>query len=177
MRKSVLKAGISGKMAILGLKSLDATLFLPSAGQLLFDWILRGSFDPLALILTILGVLYMFVPISDLIWYFNSEKFFLEEKEYEEVKYMFADNYYSRHPVYKLAYHNEIRSYKHRYSEKLSMSLKKKGVFGYGRGTYKKDPHTIESEINKRNTLTTMPDSVRSHKTILWYVFVIFLIR
>lgn len=78
LRKSVLKSGISGKMAILGLKSLDATLFLPSAGQLLFDWILRGSFDPLALILTILGILYLFVPVSDLIWHFNSEKFYLE---------------------------------------------------------------------------------------------------
>lgn len=78
LRKSVLKSGISGKMAILGLKSLDATLFLPSAGQLLFDWILRGSFDLLALILTVLGILYLFVPVSDLIWHFNSEKFYLE---------------------------------------------------------------------------------------------------
>jgi len=123
LRKSVLKAGISGKMAILGLKSLDVTLFLPSAGQLLFDWILRESFDPLACILTILGILYMFVPISDLIWYFNSEKFYLEQKSYENVRYNFAENYYTLHPVYKLAYHNEIRSYKQRYSESLSSLL------------------------------------------------------
>lgn len=43
------------------------------------------------------------------------------------------------------------------------MSLKKTKVFGIGRGTYKKDPHSLEEEM-KRNTLTTMPDSVRSHK-------------
>lgn len=57
---------------------------------------------------------------------------------------MFANNYYTLHPVYKLAYHDEIRGYKHRYSEKLSMSLKKNKVFGTGRGTYKKDPHLHE---------------------------------
>lgn len=81
--RSVLKSGMSGKMAILALKSLDATLFMPSAGQMLFDWILRGKFDPLALILTVSGILYMFVPVSNIIWYFNSEKFFLEEKTYD----------------------------------------------------------------------------------------------
>jgi hypothetical protein len=32
LRRSVLKSGISGKMTILGLKSLDATLFLTYAG-------------------------------------------------------------------------------------------------------------------------------------------------
>lgn len=76
---------------------------------------------------------------------------------------MFADNYYTHHPVYKLAYQDEIRGHKHRYSEKLSMSLKKNKVFGIGRGTYKKDPHSHEEDM-KRITLTTMPDSVRSHK-------------
>lgn len=68
---------MSGKMAILALKSLDATLFLPSAGQILFDATLRSKFDVLALILTLCGICYMFVPISEIIWYFNSEKFFL----------------------------------------------------------------------------------------------------
>lgn len=32
LRRSTLKSGISGKMAILGLKALDVTLFLTNAG-------------------------------------------------------------------------------------------------------------------------------------------------
>ncbi len=77
LRNSVIKAGVSGKMAILALKSLDATLFMPSAGQMLFDAVLRSKFDILALILTVLGIIYIFLPVSKIIWYFNSEKFFL----------------------------------------------------------------------------------------------------
>jgi hypothetical protein len=77
LRNSVLKVGVSGKMAILALKSLDVTLFMPSAGQILFDAVLRSKFDGLALILTLCGIAYLFLPVSKMIWFFNSENFFL----------------------------------------------------------------------------------------------------
>jgi hypothetical protein len=66
-----------------------------------------------------------------------------------------------------LAYQNKIRGHKNRYSEKLSSTLKLTKVFGYGRGTYKKDPYTLEEEIRKRATLTTIPDTVRTHNISL----------
>ena len=108
---------MSGKMAILGLKSLDATLFLPSAGQILFDAIIRdGKFDRLNLIFTLCGIAYLFVPVSDIIWYFNGEKFFLEEKTYDQAKHSFKETYYSLHPAYKLAFLGEIKESKQNYS-------------------------------------------------------------
>jgi hypothetical protein len=42
LRRSALKAGMSGKMSLLSLKSLDATLFLAPAGKILFGVILRS---------------------------------------------------------------------------------------------------------------------------------------
>jgi hypothetical protein len=45
LRRSVLKAGLSGKMAIMGLKSLDATLFLAPAGSILFGFIIHQNID------------------------------------------------------------------------------------------------------------------------------------
>ena len=60
------------------LKSLDATLFLVPAGQILFDSILRDEINLLAIILTAIGLVYMFLPVSDIISYFNKEKFFIE---------------------------------------------------------------------------------------------------
>ena len=41
LNRSTLKTGLSGKMAIYGLKSLDATLFLSPIGGLLFSWLVR----------------------------------------------------------------------------------------------------------------------------------------
>lgn len=119
LRKSVLKSGMSGKMAILALKSLDATLFLPPAGQMLFDAILRSKFDPLAFFFTLCGIAYLFVPVSQIIWYFNSEKFFLEQKTYEQTKYSFKDTYYTHHPVYKVVFADKVEKYKKKYTDSL----------------------------------------------------------
>ena len=41
LRRSALKEGLSGKISILSLKSLDATLFLAPAGRVLFSWMLH----------------------------------------------------------------------------------------------------------------------------------------
>lgn len=71
LHRSTLKAGLSGKMAILGLKSLDATLFLSPAGAVLFDLLVRKHFDWVSLIFALLGIVYMIIPITSLIWKFN----------------------------------------------------------------------------------------------------------
>ena len=148
LRNSVLKVGMSGKMAILALKSLDATLFLPSAGHILFDAVLRSEFDIFALILTLCGIGYLFVPVSEIIWFFNSEKFFLEEKTYEEVKYSFKETYFSHHPAYKIAFAENIKRDKQRYTKKLIEDSKTLKVYGTGRGTYKQDRYASEERYS-----------------------------
>jgi uncharacterized protein YjeT (DUF2065 family) len=77
LRRSALKGGVSGKMSLLSLKSLDATLFLAPAGRVLFSYVMHNEADYLAIVLTILGILYLLVPISDIIWAMNGEKFLL----------------------------------------------------------------------------------------------------
>ena len=71
LRRSSIKTRVSGKMAILGLKSLDATLFLSPAGELLFRGIIHHEFDYPALIFIIIGVIYTMLPVTSMIWEFN----------------------------------------------------------------------------------------------------------
>ncbi len=68
LRRSAVKTRVSGKMAILGLKSLDATLFICPAGELLFQWLLHHHFDYTSLIFVFLGIIYTLMPITSLIW-------------------------------------------------------------------------------------------------------------
>ena len=68
----MLKTGISGKMTILALKALDATLFLSPAGEILFDLILRNKFSILSIVLTVLGIAFLLLPMTKIIWYFNN---------------------------------------------------------------------------------------------------------
>lgn len=89
LRQSSIKTRVSGKMAILGLKSLDATLFLCPAGEMLFSAILRQRFDLPALIFTLVGLVYTCLPVTSFIWEINGEKFLIEEKTYDESKKRF----------------------------------------------------------------------------------------
>jgi hypothetical protein len=77
LRRSALKAGISGKMSLLSLKSLDATLFLAPAGRVLFTYIMHQKMEYFSVILTVLGLIYLVLPISDMIWAVNEEKFLI----------------------------------------------------------------------------------------------------
>lgn len=51
-------------MAILALKALDVTLFLAPTGQFLFNSILNNKYDLLSLLFALIGIIYLFVPIS-----------------------------------------------------------------------------------------------------------------
>jgi len=42
LRRSAYKGGVSGKMSLLSLKSLDATLFLAPAGRVLFSYVMHN---------------------------------------------------------------------------------------------------------------------------------------
>ncbi len=59
------------------MRALDATLFLTQAGRVLFSYLIHSSVDGLSLILMGVGFLYLFVPIVDLIYHFNEEKFLI----------------------------------------------------------------------------------------------------
>lgn len=71
LRRSTLKESISGKMSLITLKLLDFTLVLVPAGELLFDYILRSNFNYYAAIMTAIAIIYVILPTTDLILYFN----------------------------------------------------------------------------------------------------------
>ena len=123
----------------MSLKSLDATLFLAPAGRALFDWILHGKIDYLNIVLTAVGLIYLVIPISDLIWYFNEEKFLLEDKTYDQAKCSFKEHYFTLHPVYKLTHKNEIENFRKKVVEHYRQEMKKAKMFGAGRGHYTSD--------------------------------------
>jgi hypothetical protein len=83
------KPGISGKMTLLAVKLIDATLFMVPGGSFLFDLMLRGNFNVLSLVLMLLGILYLFLPMSNIIWLLNDEKFELQKNTYDQVQYSF----------------------------------------------------------------------------------------
>lgn len=47
------------------------------------------------------ALIYLFAPISKLIWAINGENFLIEDKTYEEIKHTFKNTYYNHHPIYK----------------------------------------------------------------------------
>jgi hypothetical protein len=71
LRRSSLKEAISGKMSILAMKALDATLFLVYAGEALFDYLLHNNVDIAAIAFAVLGVIYLLLPVTDWIWRLN----------------------------------------------------------------------------------------------------------
>ncbi len=87
---------------------MDATLFLAPAGRVLFCLIIHKYLDLLGIFLTILGLVYIFLPMTDIIEHYNSEKFKLADKEYDEAKKSFKEHYMTLHPVYKLTHKSEI---------------------------------------------------------------------
>lgn len=71
LRRSALKGGVSGKMSLLSLKSLDATLFLAPAGRVLFIYVMHNDADYLSMILAVLGIVYLLLPVTNIIWKIN----------------------------------------------------------------------------------------------------------
>jgi hypothetical protein len=48
----------------------------------------------------VVGIIYVCLPLNDIIDFFNKENLFLEEKPFRQVKDTFKDNYYTMHPMY-----------------------------------------------------------------------------
>jgi hypothetical protein len=86
LRRSAVKEGLSGKITILSLKSMDATLFLAPAGRVLFCLIIHKYLDFLGIFLTILGLIYICLPMTEIIEHYNLEKFKLADKTYDQAK-------------------------------------------------------------------------------------------
>ena len=99
-----MRAGISGKITIVALKSVDATLFLLPAGEFAFNLLLHKEVDVMSIVLMVLGLAYVLTPITDIIWKVNDEKFSLQDMSHDEAQRTYRDTYMSLHPVYELTH-------------------------------------------------------------------------
>lgn len=100
LRRSSIHENVSGKLSIIALKLLDLVLIFMPLGQIIFDHFLRHDIKWASVIMLGIAILYLCLPLNDIIDFFNKENFYLEEKPYRQVKHTFKDNYYSLHPMY-----------------------------------------------------------------------------
>lgn len=82
------------------MKLVDATLVLRAAGELIFDAQIRNEITYESVVCIIIGGIYLFLPMDDIIEFFHEEKFRAQEKPYAEVKAKFIENYHTMHPLY-----------------------------------------------------------------------------
>ena len=91
---------MSGKLSIAALTLLDLVLVFYPLGEIIFDHYLRNDVRLSSIIMLIIAIIYICLPLNDIIDFVNKENFFLEEKVYSDVKHTFRENYYSLHPMY-----------------------------------------------------------------------------
>lgn len=101
LRRSAVNGQISGKLINTMLALLDLTLLLRPLGSLLFDSQIRSHTASSAAMVAV-ALLFALLPKDRLIDFFNSEKFRLETKTYDEVRNTFHQTYHTEHPIYKI---------------------------------------------------------------------------
>ncbi len=78
---------------------LDITLILKPAGQLLFDSQIRDGCSYLSVVCLVIGIVYVLLPINDILDYFHAQDFALADETYSETKNNFMYNYDTLHPL------------------------------------------------------------------------------
>lgn len=71
LRRSSLRHNISAEMALNCLKLLDLTLMMKPLGEIIFDSSIRDGVDISSIIMLCVGVVYFFLPMDNIIKFFN----------------------------------------------------------------------------------------------------------
>lgn len=91
---------VKGSLTNLSVILLDFTLFFRVLGELIFDFQIRDGYHASTIVLLCISVVYLLLPMNQILKWLHDEKFNLEEKTYEEIKYEFVENYHTLHPTY-----------------------------------------------------------------------------
>jgi hypothetical protein len=109
LRRSTLPIEVQGRLVKFTMKLLDITLILKPIGEIIFDMQVRhGNWTVGSIVMLVIGFFYLIIPMNKLLGAINPEKFYLEEKTYEDVKSRFKDTYHSLHPTYVIANRGKI---------------------------------------------------------------------
>lgn len=71
LRRSSIIQNISGKLAVKCMKLLDMTLFFRSIGALYFDYRLRHEINILEVCFSLVGLVYLFLPMNKILRFFH----------------------------------------------------------------------------------------------------------
>ncbi len=90
LRRSSINENVNGDLSIRAMKLVDATLIFRSLGEIIFDSQIRNGFSWESILCLCIGVVYICLPMDEVLEFFHEEKFRAEEKPYSEVKATFV---------------------------------------------------------------------------------------
>lgn len=101
LRRSSLRHNISAKLSQKVSDLIDFTLFWRSIGQIIFDRHLKNETSTHSLILLGISILYVLLPVKQIINYLASEEFNLNDKRISDIwdRHFKADNYRDLNPI------------------------------------------------------------------------------
>ena len=100
LRRSSVLQNISSHICLKAVTLLDVTPILRPLGQIIFDGQIRYNYNSSSsYIFLIFGLVYLCLPINDILDYFHSEKFSLADQTYSSKKQQFEWNYQQLHPL------------------------------------------------------------------------------
>ncbi len=75
LRRSTIKSNISGKLALVSMKLLDFSLILMPIGSIIFDDPIRHTVHWSTIVMSCIGLIYMFIPMDKLLDYLHKEDY------------------------------------------------------------------------------------------------------
>ncbi len=75
LRRSSIHENVSGKLALFSMTLLDLILIFMPLGEIIFDHYIRKHVNTGPIVCLILGIIYVLLPMNDIIDFINSEKF------------------------------------------------------------------------------------------------------
>ncbi len=100
LRRCSINENVNGQLSLRAVKMMDATLMMRGIGDLIFDMQIRqgASWQPILCIC--LGVVYLFLPMDSILQWLHDQKFKSQQKQYQQIKHKFIQNYRTMHPLY-----------------------------------------------------------------------------
>ncbi len=111
LRRSSVNCSISGDLALFSMKLLDFTLVIKPLGEIIFDTQIRSTCSVESIILLCIGIIYMVIPIDQILQFMHDQKFNLEQKNYDEIKSKFQQTYQTLHPILSFSRTQDAKIY------------------------------------------------------------------
>jgi hypothetical protein len=144
------------------MKLLDFTLFCKPIGELIFDTQIRHSYCTSSVVMCIVALLYLILPIDNILEAIHPEKFKNEEKSYEDVQSNFKETYQTLHPIFSLKEENQEKLQK---AFKLIDTLFSIPVHAYNHPNHTVDVESVNEDVASAHQMAPLRDSTNVLQT------------